>query len=155
MKLGWSDLTVSMDGMDLDAVLSDWRWLIGDDARPVLMSAAGDLFVQKADGSVWWLDAGGGSFKAVAHGETFQQEVAKNANEWLLPQMIGDLKGSGVELAPGQVYGFKTAPILGGAYKLQNIEPTDAVVHFSLLGQIHEQVKDLPEGTPIGDLQIR
>jgi hypothetical protein len=36
-----------------------------------------------------------------------------------------------------------------------NFEPTDLAVHFGMLGQIHAQIKDLPEGTPIGEIKFK
>lgn len=45
-------------------------------------------------------------------------------------------------------------PVLGGDESVANLEPTDVSVHFGVLGQIHEQVKDLPPGTEIGEIRL-
>ncbi|MDB5390188.1 MAG: hypothetical protein JWM11_5834, partial [Planctomycetaceae bacterium] len=47
------------------------------------------------------------------------------ANEWLLPQLVGDLKESGVKLQTGECYGYKLPPIVGGKMEPDNFEPTD------------------------------
>ena len=57
-------------------------------------------------------------------------------------------------LAEGQIYSYKTPPVLGGEYSTDNLEPTGIAVHFSVLGQIHRQVKDLPPGTKIDRIVI-
>ena len=59
-----------------------------------------------------------------------------------------------MDLGLGQCYSYKLPPILNGPIEPSNIEPADLPVHFSLLGQIHRQVKDLPEGTPIHEFKI-
>ena len=36
-----------------------------------------------------------------------------------------------------------------GEYEPENFELTDIEVHFELSGQIHKQIKDLPDGTNV------
>ena len=59
-------------------------------------------------------------------------------------------------LLPGarQVLSFKVAPALGGSFEPHNIEVSDLVVTLSIAGQIHQQIKDLPPGTPISAIHI-
>jgi hypothetical protein len=78
----------------------------------------------------------------------------ENAAEWFNPQLVGDLLAQGRRLRPGECFGYKIPPILGGEAQPGNSEPTDLEVHFEILGQIHRQVKDLPAGTPIGGITI-
>ena len=40
------DLTVSMGPFDETSLLSDWVWLIGPSRFPILLTAAGDAFLQ-------------------------------------------------------------------------------------------------------------
>jgi len=68
--------------------------------------------------------------------------------------MVGALLESGLRLAPGQCFSYIVPPILGGEWEAANFEATDLAVHFGILGQIHLQVKDLPEATPIGEIRI-
>jgi hypothetical protein len=39
-------------------------------------------------------------------------------------------------------------------HKFGGVEPTDVSVHFGILGQIHEQVEDLPPGAEIGEIKF-
>ena len=48
----------------------------------------------------------------------------------------------------------KIPPILGGQYAIENLEPTDLSVHYSLLADIFRQTKDLPDGTRIKTVVI-
>ncbi len=56
-------------------------------------------------------------------------------------------------LLPGEIYSFRKPPILGGDYAFENVEKADLVVHFSLMGQIHEQVAKLPPGTSVSAIE--
>ena len=55
-------------------------------------------------------------------------------------------------LQAGQVYGYKTPPVLGGGFDISNLEVADVAVHFSVLGQVHRQVRNLPDGTPVSSI---
>ena len=60
-----------------------------------------------------------------------------------MPSLIVKLRRDGQLLRPGQVYGYKIPPCLGGAYSSENLEPTDIQVHFSILGQILRKTQGL------------
>ena len=101
---------------------------------------------------IYWLDAGAGRLTEIASSlEEFQQlrQQYANAVKWFATQLVGDIMQSGARLTRGQCFGYKVPPVLGGKWEPANFEPTDLSVHFSILGQIHRQVRDLPEGTPI------
>jgi hypothetical protein len=154
MKITWNELTVKFDPRDGD-LLADWRWLVGNTSYPILISALGDAFLQETDGSIWWLDVGAGKFYKVAQsGNEFKQATAANVNEWFTPQLVGDLLACGVTLGTDECFSFKKPPVLGGEYNPENMEPTNLSVHFSILGQIYRQVRDLPDGTPIGSIKM-
>lgn len=49
---------------------------------------------------------------------------------------------------------YKVPLFLGGEPTLDNLELVFTTVHWSLFGQLYQQVKDLPPGTPIGEINI-
>ena len=139
MRITWNELTVTLDGVDLDSLLSEWRWLADESYQPVVITALGDLFLRREDGPIFWLDAGSGQLTEVASSaEEFKQLMVQpeNANEWFVPQFVGDLLSTGLQLGPGQCFGYKVPPVLGGEIEPDNFEPTDLQVHFGILGQI-------------------
>jgi len=157
VRLTWNELTVSSDGVDLDGLLSEWRWLADESFHPVVISALGDLFLRHDDGRIFWLSAGWGQLTEVAtSAEEFKRRMVQraNANERFVPDLVGDILTAGQRLGPGECFGYKHPPVLGGEIEPDNFEPTDLQVHFGILGQIHRQVKDLPPGTPIGKINI-
>lgn len=117
-----------------------------------LVNRFGDIFAVFEDDSVNLLDVGCGTIERVAENrDDFANKIDKddNSNKWLMIDLVDSCMEAGLELSPNQCYGFKVPPILGGSYKVENIEPTDLSVHYSLLAQINEQTKDLPDGTKI------
>ena len=138
-------------------LLRDWQWLLGEAMQLLIVSALGDMFLADADGQVFWLDTGAGQLHQIAATvDEFQQlrQQRDHADQWFIPQLVGDLISSGVLLSPGQCYSYKIPPILGGQIEPANFEPTELSVHFSVLGQILRKVKDLPPGTKITDITI-
>ncbi|MGH7954286.1 MAG: T6SS immunity protein Tdi1 domain-containing protein [Limisphaerales bacterium] len=157
MRITWNELTVDFQKPGADDLLRDWRWLLGDSMQLLLVSAIGDMFLADSAGLVFWLDIGTGQLQQIATSvDEFQQlrQQHDHADQWFIPLLVGDLITSGVRLSPGQCYSYKKPPILGGAIEPANFQPTDLSVHFSVLGQIHRQVKNLPPGTKISDIEI-
>jgi hypothetical protein len=157
MPITLNDLTISPNGVDMEALLSDWIWAMAEPLRPVLITALGDVFAQGESGAVYFVDVVGGAISIVADdGATFQEllQDAKFVTERMYPSRIVELRRAGMSLEPGQVYSHKHPLVLGGEDELENIEQTDVAVHVGIHGQIHQQVKDLPEGTSISDIQI-
>jgi len=152
MKITWKELTVGLADHTPDDLLSEWRWLLNDSFHLILISSLGDMFLTDAEGHVHWLDAGAGRLTQIASSvDEFQQlrQQPAKAEEWFVPQLVGDIMQSGLCLASAQCFGYKLPPVLGGQMQPSNFEPTNLSVHFSILGQINRQAKDLPAGTPI------
>lgn len=142
MRITWDELTVKFDGVKGD-FMSSWRWLIGDTAKPVLISSLGDAFLREADGSVYWLDVGGGNYHKVAESyEDFKSAMELHAEEWFIPQLVAEIMSfRGLSLGPNQCFGFKTSPAVGGEFEPDNFEPTAIDVHFLRQGRILESTK--------------
>jgi len=159
MAITLNDLTVNFRHLDPVTLLDDWRWLIGPRKFPILLAAIGDAFVQDADdNSVHLLSTDTAELVQVAADpEEFRRLLGQKefVVDTLAVQAVGELIRADIRLGPGQIYSYKRPPVLGGAFALDNIEPADIEVHFSLSGQIHEQVRDLPPGTPITGVSIR
>ena len=73
---------------------------------------------------------------------------------FLLASLATAAAETGLQLSEHEVYDFKTPPILGGAQQPDNLSVMDFKVALNLCGQIHGQVRNLPAGTPIGEIKI-
>jgi Domain of unknown function (DUF1851) len=159
VRIRLSDLTVNVDHLDQERLLDDWRWLIGPSRRLILVSAIGDAFLQDEDDStIHLLDTAAGSCVLVAHdADEFGSLLADPAwvTDHLAALVIGDFRRNDLRLERGQIYSWKRPPVLGGEYELSNAEASDIAAHFSLTGQIHQQVQNLPAGTPITEIRFR
>lgn len=153
-----NDLTVNISHLDQKSLLSDWEWLIGPSKFPILVCASGDAFLQDAEsGEVFCLDVSSGELFSVADDvDEFKRLLSDKefVTGHFAVEMIGDLRQTGNALGPGQVYSFKKPLALGGECVLENIEPADIEVHFSIYGQIHEQIMGLSEGEKIEGVKI-
>jgi hypothetical protein len=141
-----------------DEVLADWRWLIGPDLRLWHVTMAGDAFLRNpADGSIHFLDTVGGQVERIASGEAeFEAAIESrpSAEKWLMPDVVDGQASLGMRPLANQCLSFKIPPALGGQLDPDNLEPCDIHVHFSIAGQLHRQIKDLPAGTRIGKIAL-
>ncbi len=141
------------------AILDDWDWLLQQQYELWLVTKFGDAFLKKRDeGSIHWLDTVDGSVAFVAADEAaFEKEcgVAENFDKWFMPEVVKGQELLGMTPGKDQCLSFVHPPVLGGQLDPDNIEVCDIAVHFSIMGQIHRQVKDLPEGTKIDSIRIK
>lgn len=158
MPITMNDLTISPKDIDMDKLLSDWAWAMPEPLRPALLTAMGDAFAQGESGAVYFVDMIDGSVRVVADdGQSFQQLLRDNqfVTDHMFPSRIVQYRNAGKVLKPGQVYSHKQPLALGGEDDIVNIEATDVSIHISIHGQVHRQIKDLPDGTPISEVKFK
>jgi len=157
MPITMNDLTISPDGVDMTALLSDWEWAMPEPLRPVLLTAMGDAFAQGESGAVYFIDMVEGSVTSVADdGPSFQSLLSDSqfVTNHMFPSRIVELRNVGKTLKPNHVYSHKQPLVLGGNDDADNVEVSDVGVHVSIHGQIHRQVKGLPDGASIDSIKI-
>ncbi len=150
-------LTKSFSPDQFHRALESWQWLGVEDKSPIFTSLFGDVFFQSRDG-FWLLDtleatltrpwASTGELRATL-GTTDGQD------RFLLAGLAASAERQGIIPTAAQVYGFKIAPVLGGKIGIGNVEAIDFVVSLNILGQLHEQVRNLPPGTRISEFTIQ
>ncbi len=64
-------------------------------------------------------------------------------------RIVDQCVAAGLILGPGQCYGFKTHPVLGGEYTVENIAPISLVEHYTWMAEFWRQTRDLSDGTPV------
>jgi hypothetical protein len=148
-----------ISGIDSDDLLDDWRWLLSESHFKVFRATAmGDLIIQDDGGNFHFLDMLEGKVRPLA---TSEEELWAKLSDRRLRKLImftftvRELQEKGVSLAPGKCYSPDHPPILGGDSSAENLRPCDILVHSSIMGQLHRQVKDLPPGTKISDVIIK
>jgi hypothetical protein len=152
-----SHLTAKTDGIAVETLLSDWQCLVQGRFTPVVMTAFGDLFLRDEAGRVHFLDLTFGKFDPVAASqEEFDRlcEDREQRRSWFIGHLVMELRKLHGELAVGQCFGCKIPMWLGGKMEASNFERTDIQVHYSVLGQLYEQTRNLAPGTKIHDIKI-
>jgi hypothetical protein len=158
MNLTLNDLTVSPQGLDRDTLLESWQWLLPKRAKPVLITALGDVFVQDGRGAVHFLDTCAGTVTKIAeNGEAFTARLHETGfvTEHMYPAKIVELRDAGLNLTSGTCYSHKQFLVLGGQDTVDNYEVCSIAIHLDLTGHIHQQVKDLPDGTKIAGFEMK
>ena len=150
-------LTISLDGIDGARLRHDWQWLLSGLHRLLAVTRMGDAFVENADGEVIFLDTLEGALKHAATNQNAFFKLLKAGTldpTWFIPDMVALLEARSDHLASGQCYSYKIPPILGGSFESANVKAVSAMVHFSIMGQLQEQIRHLPPGTKISQFKI-
>jgi hypothetical protein len=139
-----------------EQALDSWSWLDLAGKTPQFASLFGDLFLESPEGW-WYLDTIEGGLEQVWQTGA-QLQAALNTPEgrdqYLLLGLAKEAERRGVSLAENEVYSLTPPPVLGGELDAANISALDFVVAVDLAGQIHDQVRKLPPGTPISGISI-
>jgi hypothetical protein len=56
---------------------------------------------------------------------------------------------SGLRLQPGQCYGFRVPPVLGGEYAVENCGVLPIPDYLGAYGSIHDQLRGVPDGSRV------
>ncbi len=147
-----NDYLIDHSEFDWPQILSDWSWLLPDKLTVWLMNRFGDLFLVLDDGSVHMLDVGGGTLEQLADSQDDFCALCDdpdNAEELLMIPLVDELVAAGMTLGYGECYGYRMPPALGGEYTLENAHVLPIPEHFAFHAEIHEQLKDVPDGTEI------
>ncbi len=148
---------------DEDVVLpilrADWGWLVEGEVRVPFATAWGDLVLVEPDGSnARFLDTHAGelhdlgcaedgiraAFREDEHRALLMAEIA------IPTQLLPDI---GI-LPPGKVLQLTIPAVLGGALDPDNVDRISLGLHLTIQGQLLDQVRSLPEGTQIDDIQF-
>jgi hypothetical protein len=145
-------LLANTDGIDVNALLSDWRWLVPENLKPTVTTAFGDLFLCDNAGKVHFLDTLYGELKQIANSQAeFEQlcEGREFRRKYFQSFFVMEMRKMHGELEVGECYSCDIPPTLGAQLEPEEFERTDLEAHLSILGQVHRQTKHLPVGNRI------
>ena len=149
--VNWTGLTIPPQEADFKRLLNQWwSWSIKKPYKPLYMTLFGDWILEDENGKIDILDVVEGDIKAIAVSrEEFDKVMAEEANleKWFSNSFVTALKSKGIARAPGQCFGYKIHPAIGGAFEAANLTPLYIKVWQAISGQIHRQLRQAPEGT--------
>ena len=152
MAISVADYLIDQRGIEWSKVLASWSWLLPPKFTLRLVNRFADLFLVLPDGTVHMLDVGAGTLTKLADSrDDFGAKIDEddNANQWLMIPLVDKMVAAGAVLQPGQCYGFKTPPVLGGDYTVENAGPQPVWDYLGAYGSIHEQLQDVPDGSQV------
>jgi|ERR1700722_2465703 len=142
-----------VDGLSVERLLADWKWLAPEEFSLVAVNSFGDLFLQDVRGAVNRLDITEGTVSAVAASSVEFQEAAKDTvrkREWFLEELAEQAEQKGCSPGKGQCIGCKIPWVFKESKDmLDNIYVADLYEYLSFMGDLHEQIKDVPDGGQI------
>jgi hypothetical protein len=145
------ELVRTFDPQAMSAALKAWEWIGLDGKTPMFTSAFGNVFFRAADG-FWFLDRLAGTLTRpwdTAGQLQDELDTPEGQSVYLSAGLVWAANELGVVPSEAQVYDFAVPPILGGEQIVANVEVVDFTVALGISGQIHEQLRDVPPGTPI------
>jgi len=84
------------------------------------------------------------------------QELIEYQDAVLAVQFYREWEASGGKSpAFDQCVGYQKPLFFGGSDTIQNLELTDIDVYWSVVGQLLHKVRDIPEGTRVGNVRIK
>lgn len=146
------DYLVSTDGVDCESQLNDWQWLLPESFEVWLVNLFGDAFIELPDGPIQHLDVVNGTLETVASSRNDfcdQCENAERLSELFMIPLADELATAGRKPGPNQCYTFFELPVFEGEYEIENVTITGRAHLWSLLGKLHQQLEDIPDGEPV------
>ena len=90
------DYLLPIDDLDRDRLLSDWRWLIGDEPISIqAIAAVGNLFLKRESGRIYLLAIDDGTCECIAESaELFEKKLGDrhNRRDWLQGFLVRELR---------------------------------------------------------------
>jgi hypothetical protein len=152
MNLTWNDLSFLPSDGALALLRAAWGWCLPETFEPVMASALGDVFFQQGGPEIYWLNTATAEITRVAASreEFLQLLKTEHADHWFMPHLIEALKTAGKHLQPDQCYTYVVLPIFKeGTFEVGNLNPIPVAEHFGVTGEIHRQLRNLPDGAKV------
>jgi hypothetical protein len=141
------------------SALESWTWI--DEALgtlvPKLATAFGDVFLEGADGALWFLDTAEGTLvRTWPGGDAFMSalDTPEVQDRYLMAPLALAAEAAGLVAGESEVLCFTVPPILGGQFEVSNVDVADFEMTVNIAGQIHEQVRGTAAGTAIDGINI-
>ncbi len=137
------DLAISCERLDCEPLLVDWRWIVPEDAKPLMIGIFGDWIFGAPDGSLWHLDLLEGQFTQIAlNSDEFnaKKREEQHRNDWFGANWADIALAEGMTPNDDECLGWKIAPVLGGPFSIENIQVYSLRVYQSVTGQLFKRV---------------
>jgi hypothetical protein len=144
-------LTRTFEPGEYDAALATWSFLGLDGLEPWFTTAFGDVFLIGDDG-VYWLDIVSGELThAFETPEEAQKRLAtdEGMDEYLLAGLAFAAAEAGLVPGATEILAYRVPPVLDGEFEVTNLVVAPFAETVRRAGELHDQIKDLPEGAEV------
>jgi hypothetical protein len=141
-----------VDHLEVERLLSEWRWLCPHRMALVARTAFGDLFLRNEVGVVFWLDIAVGKLTKVADSEAQFREMAETTEkrqEWFAEPDVQASSNRGLTPNASQCIGFTVPLVLAESGSFRTPYIADLYEYVSFLGDLNRQISDLPNGAKV------
>jgi hypothetical protein len=146
-----------VEHLDVEKLLSGWRWLCPQRLALVARNAYGDLFLCDESGRIFLLNVGIGKFAEIADTEAEFIESAntpENREEWFAESDELAADAEGLTPGPHQCIGFSIPIVFAESGYPGNAYIADIYDCVGFLGDLHRQIAQLPDGERV-ELKIK
>ena len=141
-----------VDGLEIERLLSDWRWLCPFQMSLLARNLFGELFLQDEAGAVFWLNTTIGKLSKVADSQAEFVEMAETSQkrqDWFVVQETEAYANRGLVPSASQCIGFGVPAVFAEGGTPDTAFVADIYEHISFLGDLHQQISTLPDGSTI------
>ncbi|WP_299193344.1 T6SS immunity protein Tdi1 domain-containing protein [uncultured Erythrobacter sp.] len=150
-------LFIEVPEEDILRALDGWRWLPLSGLTAIAVSAFGEVFFRDVVGVIHQIDTIDGKLSKAANSLaelTVRLQEVEARDSMLFEALVIGARNRGLILESGECYDFRIAPVFGGTMNVAEMHKLSFVVKLHIAGQLHEQVRGLPPGTPISEITI-
>jgi hypothetical protein len=141
-----------VEHLDVERLLSEWRWLCPRPMTLAARTAFGDLFLRDEAGAVFWLDIAVGKLTQVSNSEARFREMAETREkreEWFAESDMRAAEERGLKPGLSQCVGFKVPLAFAESGSPDTPYVADLHEYVSFLGDLNRQISSLPEGSKV------
>ena len=141
-----------VDGLEVERLLSEWRWLCPQRMTLVARTAFGDLFLRDEAGAVFWLDTAVGKLSKVASSEAEFREAARTGekrSQWFAEPDFQACTKRGLNPTPSECVGFSVPIVFAESGSSNTPYIADLYEYVAFLGDLHRQISSSPDGAKV------
>jgi hypothetical protein len=140
-----------VDHLDVERLLSEWRWLCPSQMRLIARNGFGELFLQDETGAVFRLGTSIGKLTRVASSDSEFRELAartEEKEEWFAESQLRACADRGLCPTNTQCIGF-SIPLVFAESGSSDAYIADLYEYVSFLGDLNRQISTLPDGAKV------
>jgi hypothetical protein len=141
-----------VEHLDVDRLLSEWRWLCPQPMALLATSAFGDLFLRDETGRIFKLDIAFGQMQEVAPSEEEFRSLAatkEKREDWFAESLELAAAQRGLQPNRDQCIALKTPIVFAEGGGPDNAYVGSLYEQVSFLGDLHRQLSQLPDGSKV------